>query len=342
MTTDEHLPGPSTAEVRRAVALAIRAPSIHNTQPWRWVYGPDGLDLYAERDRQLQVIDPDGRGLLVSCGAALYLACLGLAHEGWQTRVTRFPDPANPDLLARIVPTGLGPADERTRLLVAAAERRHTERRPFRTDPVPPELLDLLRRQVEDEGEGVYAYLVERADQRLDLAAVMSWADRLEVEDEEYRAELARWVRTDALGAREGVPVTAVPHLPAGEQRHATVPMRDFEVGQAGGQPIRTGVDEQPAWVVVFTTADDASARLLAGMAFARLSVEAERMGLASSAATQAVDLPGVRERLRVLMDWPDHPQMIVRVGWPPAGEPAPATPRHPAEAVLTIVDRTT
>jgi nitroreductase len=329
------------AAVTAAVALAVRAPSIHNTQPWRWVYGPDGLDLYADRGRQLPAIDPDGRGLLVSCGAALYLARLGLAGQGWATQVRLVPDPARPDLLARIIPADQRQpvVDERTRALVAAAQRRRTERRPFRTDPVPMELLDLLCRL--DEGAGVYAHLIRRPESRLDLAVVMSWADRLEAQDEAYRTELARWVRPDAASARQGVPPTAVPHLTEGQQRHTAVPVRDFEVGRTGAQQIPAGVDEQPAWLVVFTTADDAAARLLAGEAYARLAVEAERLGLATSATTQAVDLPGVRERVRALMDWPDHPQMMLRVGWPPAGDPAPPTPRHPAEAVLTIIDPT-
>jgi hypothetical protein len=104
----------------------------------------DTLELYADHHRQLATIDPDGRALLVSCGGALYLARLALAAGGWQVDVDRLPDPTRPDLLARLRMTGRGTVDEATRVEAAAAQRRQTDRRPFRTEPVPEMLLDDL------------------------------------------------------------------------------------------------------------------------------------------------------------------------------------------------------
>lgn len=187
------------------------------------------------------------------------------------------------------------------------------------------------------EDDGVYASVVTRPEDRLDLAVAFSWSDRVESEDPAYRAELTRWSRPADSPSRDGVPAEAVPHVPAGAARHTEVPVRDFEAGGRGGQVLAEPVDEQPVFVVLFTTGDDEEARLRAGEAYVRVSVEAESLGLASSALTQAIDLPVVRERFRTLMDWPDHPQMVLRVGRPPAGEPAPQTGRRLLSAVLTF-----
>jgi nitroreductase len=328
---------PTRSDVERAVRFGVTAPSIHNTQPWRWVYRSGVLELYADRGRQLPALDPDGRSVLLSCGAALTLAGIGFASAGWATEIDRLPEPDRPDLLARIRPVGRRPVDESTVERAAAAERRRTERRPFRAEPVPADRVDALLATA--VAEDVYAYAIQRADERLDLAAVFSWADRVETADPAYRAELAKWTRYRDADAPDGVPATSVPHVPAGAPRHTDVPMRDFEAGITGGQHIAEVVDERPVYVVVLTTDDDRLARLRAGEAYARISVEAERLGLASSAMTQAVDLPGVRERFRMLMDWPDHPQMVLRVGWPEPVDPPPATGRRPLSAVLTFED---
>jgi hypothetical protein len=329
---------PSVAVWQDAVRFGVRAPSIHNTQPWRWVLAGGVLSLYADRDRQLAAADPDGRAVLISCGGALALVLLRLAAGGWETEVDRVPDPAVGELLARVRVTGRGDPDRVVLERAVAAERRRTERRPFRPDPVPAELLDRLVDVARDRG--VYGFLVERADQRLDLAVAMSWADRVQSEDPAYRAELAHWVGERAAAAGEGVPSSAVPHVAAGRPRRTEVPVRDFEAGVRGGQDIAGDVDEQPAYLVLLSGGDGPEQRLRAGEAYLRVSVEAERLGLASSAMTQAVDLPGVRERFRALMDWPDHPQMVLRVGFPPVGQQAvPSTPRRPLSAVLTVQD---
>ena len=330
----ETIQTPTRPEVERAVSFGVRAPSIHNTQPWRWVFSSGVLELYADRTRQLPALDPDGRSVLMSCGAALELARLGFAGAGWRTEVDRLPDPARPDLLARIRPVERILVDTAVVERAEAAERRHTERRPFRAEPVPAAAVSALLGVAVDAD--VYAYAVQRAEEKLDLAVVFSWADGIETADPAYRAELANWTRYPDAHAPDGIPASAVPHVTAGGVRHTDVPVRDFEAGITGAQELTEIVDERPLYLVVFTTADDREARLRGGEAYARISVEAQRLGLASSAMTQAVDLPAVRERFRVLMDWPDHPQMVLRVGLPRPGAEPPPTGRRPLSAVFS------
>ena len=92
-----------TQSLRQAAVRATLAPSVHNTQPWRFVLTQGNLEIHANWTRKLRVLDPTGRQLLISCGCALFNARVALAASGYDAVVERFPDP---------LPTGsVGPPD---------------------------------------------------------------------------------------------------------------------------------------------------------------------------------------------------------------------------------------
>jgi nitroreductase len=67
-----------------------------------------------------------------------------------------------------------------------------------------------------------------------------------------------------------------------------------------------------------------------------RLMLEAELLGLASCPLSQAVDLVAFRSRVRTLMGWQGLPQMMLRLGYPAAGDLwAGRTTRRPIADVL-------
>jgi len=129
-----NFPDPET--LRAVLTLSNRAPSVDNSQPWRWRVGPDSLHLYADASRHLPRTDPDRRDLLLSCGSALHHCTVGLAAMGWHAKVDRLPDPGDPDHLAtiRLVRQPPGELDV---MLAAAIGRRRTDRRNYSSWPVP-------------------------------------------------------------------------------------------------------------------------------------------------------------------------------------------------------------
>ena len=74
--------------LERTVALACRAPSYHNSQPWHWVADRDRLHLYLDPDRVVQT-DLTERQALISCGAVLDHLRVAMAAAGWETMIDR-------------------------------------------------------------------------------------------------------------------------------------------------------------------------------------------------------------------------------------------------------------
>ena len=320
-----------------ALEVAVRAPSIHNTQPWTWELGPTGLVLRADRTRQLAVADPDGHSLMLSCGAALHLTALGLRAQGLAIETTLLPDSADPDALALFRATGDASSDEDVVAEVDAALRRRSDRRPFALRTVPDDLVERL--QVVANDRDVHVHVPVREDERIDLAVAVSWADRVERDDEAYKAEMNRWLRDpDVHALVDGVPLGSIPHVPGESPRHADVPLRDFEVGITGKLLIERDVDEKPLIAVVLTDADSARDHLAAGRSMMRLMIAAELAELSTCPLSQAVDFAAFRSRVQRAMGWVGAPQMMLRIGYPvaPAGE-LPRTPRRAPASVLTV-----
>src|ERR1700736_6693514 len=120
------------AEVLKdAVALACRAPSLHNSQPWQWIADGAGLHLYVDRARTLSSADKSGREALISCGAVLDHLRVTMAAAGWTAHVERFPNPNNLDHLASIDFSPISFVTDGHRRRADAILRRRTDRLPF-------------------------------------------------------------------------------------------------------------------------------------------------------------------------------------------------------------------
>ncbi|MGW5055650.1 Acg family FMN-binding oxidoreductase [Actinokineospora sp. NPDC004072] len=321
---------PDRGTVRAVLALAGRAPSVHNTQPWRWVAGAESVHLMADWDRWLRATDPDGRDLLVSCGAALHHLRTAFAGLGFAARVHRLPNPAEPAHLAAVEPRAATATDEQV-ALVAAIGRRRTDRRRFSSRPVPASHLDFFAATAAEQGALAVPIAGVRARRGL-TTAFTSAAARQECLDG-YRTELGLWSGRARTGS-DGVPRTAAPNAP---MTHNGVVMRAFSAGSLTTTGQEQEVDAG-ALLVLATAGDDPLSRLRAGEAASAVLLAATSLGLATCPLSQPLELPETRAAIRVgALDGAGVPQLILRLGWAPAdAAPLPATPRRPVEDLLS------
>jgi hypothetical protein len=317
---------PDTRALAAAAAAALRAPSIFNTQPWRWRIHDGVAELRADRSRQLPVVDPAGTLLTVSCGVALHHAVTTLAAAGHRAAVDRLCDATDPDLLARLRVGSGGTPDGHAMRLCHAMLRRHTDRRPYAPGAVPEAALDALRRAA--EAHGAHLHLL-RADQVVQLAAAAARAGDAELADPAYRAELARWTQRPE-SSHDGVPAaTAVPAVPR------PVPVREFNLGGTGSAPPGSGTDADARYAVLFTDADDAGAWLAAGEAVSAILLTAAADGYAVAPMSDVVEVPAARYLLRDLLSGIGHPMLALRIGRCAPGAPLASTPRRTAADVI-------
>ncbi|WFF03676.1 nitroreductase [Micromonospora sp. WMMD964] len=316
---------PATA-LAEAAATAGHAPSVHNTQPWRWRVLPDALELRSVADRQLAASDPEGRLLAISCGAALHHARVALAAQGWRAVVERRPDPRDSELVARLTDPDRVPADPDAMRLVQCMQVRHTDRRPVSDEPVPTTALEQITRAVTDEGGRLQ--ILDR-DQVLELAAAAGQAHAVEAEDPELRAELAYW--TNRAGAGTGLTAEVLPEQPP----QTTVPGRDF--GRPGSLPIGPGHDQAAVYAMLHGDEDVPDGWLRAGESLSAGWLTATRLGVSVVPLSAVVEVPGTRQTLRQLLSGIGFPYLVIRLG---IADPAHAGPPHtPRLTTAQVVD---
>jgi nitroreductase len=311
----------------RAIAESARwAPSIHNSQPWRFRRIADGLAVVEDLERAVPIIDPAGRDRVISCGAAVMNARVCLRGLGYRPQVALLPEPGEPTLIGTVragqrqEPT---PADSR---LAAAVPLRHTHRRIYRSHAVAEEDLLDLRQAVAAEGARLS---VADASARRRLAHVLRRAVREQAADPELRHEVERWVRR---GSR-----TTDPHLvdgiPSSALGTSPFPVDSVVHGGHHGAPEASELEDELARSTVLTISTQADTRhdwVVAGMALERLLLAATARGLVATFTDQALQVPQLRPEVADILGIWGEPQVLLRVGR--ALVDAPVTPRRPLE----------
>lgn len=309
---------------------AIRAPSGHNTQPWRFQISGDGLRMYADRSRALPVVDPDDRAMVISCGAALAHLIVALRHCGHSGDVSRLPDPTDPDLLAVVAlgqPYTPGPNDH---ALFEAINGRHTHRADFHDRPLPDKSLTQLGEDVRRAGATLQVFTDDAS--RAAIATLVGEGDRAQFSDPGFRHELADWIRPNRTRRSDGMPGYAFGISDLASLLGPTM-VATFDTGARQANKDEHLALAAPALMVLSTAGDTPSEWLVAGQALAVLLLRATAHGLAASFLNQPIEVPALRVRLRDLIGSGDVPQLMLRVGY---GAPGRPTPRRSVEDVLT------
>jgi hypothetical protein len=314
------------------VRMAARAPSLHNTQPWRFKVGEDAIELYADRRRQLPE-DPDGREMLISCGAALYGLRLAVRSLGHRPEVELRPGRAGSRSAAAgpLARVRLGAAEPITReeqKLLAAVPHRHTHRGSFDPGPLPGGLLPGLRRDAAAEGAALN--VVGRKRDGQNLAAIVAAAGLRQALDPVSRADVERWTRELGSPALDGVPAYAFPPTPA--EPAGWLPARDFDLGRGLGRLPAVEPPQAPVTAMLVTPGDGEDDWLGAGQALHRLLLRAASQWVFGNLQTQALKVVWTRALIRSQLTPPGWPQMLLQLGLARTTHP---TGRRPPDELI-------
>jgi nitroreductase len=314
--------GQPGALLHACLEAAVLAPSVYNSQPWRFRATPTGIDVLADPKRRLAVVDPRGRELYISLGAAIFNLRTSMLAHGRQPILALLPDGPQGDRVAQVT---VGPFTHPTptsQILAEAIPRRRTNRRPFADIAVMPHVLADLEQAALAEDASL---AIADEPGRVALLSIVRTAELRRRRDPQYWLELAAW--TLRRGRSDGVPPEAFGPWSAAE----SLPLRDFGLVQTPPHRRVERFEPTPTIAVLSTAADGPEAWLRAGQALERVLLTATVRGLCTTPMSQPLEIEGLRALLSN-EETGRTVQAIVRLGYGPA---CPASPRRPVEEVL-------
>ena len=325
MATTSHTLAPVKL-IEDAIRLACRAPSYHNSQPWRWIISPEGVQLWVDTDR-LVATDSSGRQAVISCGAALDHFRVAAAAAGLDTRVQRYPNPNDHHHLATITLQASAGVTTGHRRRADAILSRRTDRLPM-SAPADWDSFELLIRPT--VGAAVGVDVIAPTD-RPTVADASQLTDALRLYDSAYHHEIEWW--TSPFEVNDGIPHSSL--VSAAEADRVDVG-RSFPVTHNSER--RRSVAEDTAQLVVISAPEDTRTDLLrCGEALSALLLDATMAGYASCTLSHLTELEVSRDIVGTLVDRP-NPQVVVRIGVvPELDQVPPPTPRRPLSDVLRV-----
>lgn len=315
-----------------AVELACRAPSVHNSQPWRWVAEGGELRLFFDPQRIPHATDVTGREAVISCGAVLDHLRVAAAAAGWHATVDRFPNPNDLNHLATIHFSPLHFVTDAVRARAEAILHRRTDRLPFAA-PSSFSAFEPVLRSTIDTDKATLTVLPESVRPRLAQASRLT--ESLRRYDSSYHAELQWWTAPSTDG--DGMPCSA---LVSTSERDRVDIARSFPTDEHPDR--RPGVDRDQSVIAVLSTHGDSRRDALGcGEVLSDVLLEATLAGLATCTLSHMTELEDSRNVIRELIGDSGNPQLLIRIGEVPAssnqppGDQPPATPRRPLAEVL-------
>ncbi len=320
--------GGAAERLRFLLQWAVLAPSRHNTQPWTFEIEGDELRAYADPTRSLPVADPDGRQLVMSCGAALVNLRLAAAHFGHATSLEVLAGHRRDGLLARVRLEERSASTPETEEMFRAIPRRRTNRLPLDGRDPPEGLVTSLLREA--RREGAFLRPVEQEQRRV-VADLVGEGDGRQWSSSRFRAELAGWTRTNSSTRRDGLPGFALGMSDVAAFLQPLLVRMQSRARAEADRDRRRALGSK-VLLVLSTQGDGVAEWVRAGVALQRVLLRATAAGLFASYFSQPIETPALRSRLADVIGDRGAPQVMFRLGY---GLEPRAMPRRPVEGIL-------
>lgn len=310
---------------------AGKAPSGHNTQPWKFEAGENRIVLRPNFNRRLEVVDADDHALYISLGCALENLVLSAKAHGFDPAVSNKLTETDVEITVDLNPS----ADVKKEELYDFIQQRQSTRSEYESTPVKQAVLDQLLEGMKNERVEVI-FMTDKAEIK-QLEPFILEASDLQFKNKEFVNELVHWIRfskREAEEKRDGI-WSASMGMPATGRLLGGIIMKKLVSAKSEAKRWRNLIEKTGGFAVFIVKENTRTDWIELGRSFQKFALKSTQLGIKHAHVNMPCEEVSVRQKLIEHLRISDakEPLLLVRFGY---AEPMPYSFRLPPEQILS------
>ncbi len=320
----------SEKEILRMIKYAAKAPSGHNTQPWKFKPGESSVTIVPDFERALPVADTDNHELYISIGCALENLKIAATALGYKTAVNLHHTGAKTSVEVQLT-EGTG---KKSNPLFNCIEKRQVRRNLYNDQPIAEETIKAVKEICSEDSIGTYFFTTP--DEREFLTPFLLEAVSLQTGNRQFIKELVHWTRfseKEAFKYGDGIWSKTLNLPNTGRLLGSFLFKRVITVGSEIKRWKKI-ISHTPCFILFTVDKNEPEGWIKLGEVFQRAALTATNLGLSHSHANMPCEEVSVRNKMsQQLYLLNKTPLLLIRVGY---SQPMPYSFRRHLNEVIT------
>jgi hypothetical protein len=310
---------------------AAKAPSGHNTQPWKFEVNENQIIIRPDFTRRLKVVDADDHALYISLGCALENLILSAKAHRFSTKVTTNFENEKNEIIVDLMKS----ENEQKDVLYDFIQPRQSTRTEYDNKAIEQSKLEQLKEQTENECVEII-YVTDKIKIK-ELEPFIIEGSNLQFNNKPFVNELVSWFRFSKNAAQEkgdGLWTSSM-GLPKMPKLIGNMVMKNFVSAKSEAKRWKNLIDKS-AGFALFTVRENSKENWVRlGQGFERFGLKATQMNIKMAHVNMPCEEISVRQKLiqHFKLSNGSIPLLLVRLGY---AEAMPYSFRLPMEKALT------
>lgn len=329
MTLSTILVNGQNQDLLKMLEYGVKAPSGHNTQPWKFKLNENRIEVYPNLSKELPVIDSLHRELYISLGCAVENICIAANELGFDYKT----EILNQNSLS-FIRIQLKKADVKKNPLFAQIDKRQTNRSIYKSRIISTDTISKLKNLKSESSVSLHFFKKGQND-FTKLCELIYKGNEMLFTNNDFKNELLVWMRFNfrhVQKEKDGLAYNVL-GLPALPKWLGKPLVKSFLTPKSQNKVEREKLSSSSHLVLITTKENTIENWILAGIALERFFLKCTELGIALAFSNQPCEVKSLADEVRVKIALDnEYPMLLMRIGY---ADPMPYSVRKELKEVM-------